>query len=155
MIELKFVEIDHPALLELVQGLDAFFAERYGETALEYQKYHDLNKMACAAVAYVDGVPAACCCWKPMDAVTAVIKRMYVRPEFRKQGLARLLIEAMEQHAAASGCHRAVLETGADMKDAIAAYTHMGYRECERYGDFVNDTKVVCMEKTVSDGTMR
>ncbi|MDR3767471.1 MAG: GNAT family N-acetyltransferase [Butyricicoccus sp.] len=155
MKDIKFVEVDHPDLQMLTDELDQFFFERYGEATRKYQKYHDLTKMAGAAVAYVQDAPVACCCWKAMDAVTAEIKRMYVRPTYRGQGKARQVMEAIEQHAAASGCHRAVLETGSDMADAIAAYEHAGYRICPNYGDFVGDPHVTCMEKEISDGTMR
>lgn len=154
-MELKFVEVNHPHLHMLTAELDDFFVERYGEATRKYQKYHDLTKMAGATVAYVQDVPVACCCWKAMDAVTAEIKRMYVRSAYRGQGIARRLMEAIEQHAAASGCHRAVLETGSDMEGAITAYRHLGYQVCDNYGDFVGDSHVLCMEKEISDGTMR
>ena len=80
---------------------------------------------------------------------------MYVRPAYRRQGIAGKIVAALEQHAAASGCHRAVLETGAEMPDAIAFYEKQGYRLVPNYGDFVDDEICVCMEKQISDGTMR
>ena len=43
----------------------------------------------------------------------------------------------------------------ADMADAIAAYEKMGYQICEGFGDFTDDHAVTCMEKEISDGTMR
>ena len=89
MIEIKFVEVDNADLLMLVSALDAFFYDRYQDATLKYQKYHDLSQMACAAVAYLDGSPAGCCCWKPVDAVTAEIKRMFVRQVCRRQGIDR------------------------------------------------------------------
>ena len=155
MIEIKFVEVDNADLLMLVSALDSFFYDRYQDATLKYQKYHDLSQMACAAVAYLDGGPAGCCCWKPVDAVTAEIKRMFVRQVCRGQGIARQLAAKIEAHAAASGCHRAVLETGADMADAIAVYEKLGSQICEGFGDFTDDHAVTCMEKEISDGTMR
>ncbi len=152
---IKFVEYNHPHLLSLAEQLDAFFYARYGEATLKYSWYHDMSKLACAAVAYLEDKPIGCCCWKPMDAATAEIKRMFVQPECRRRGVAMQLIAQIEAHAAASGCHRAVLETGADMDGAIAAYERMGYQRCTGFGDFVNDTGVVCMEKEIFDGTMR
>ena len=80
---------------------------------------------------------------------------MYVRPAYRRQGIAGKIVAALEQHAAANGCHRAVLETGADMPEAIAFYERQGYRLVPNYGDFVDDDICVCMEKEISDGTMR
>ena len=77
------------------------------------------------------------------------------RPACRRQGIAGKIVAALEQHAAASGCHRAVLETGADMPEAIAFYEKQGYHLVPNYGDFAGDEVCVCMEKEISDGTMR
>ncbi|MDO4269983.1 MAG: GNAT family N-acetyltransferase [Eubacteriales bacterium] len=154
-MELKFVEVDDNDLLSLVAELDVFFHAGWGETAEKYKAYHDLSGMACAVVAYIDGKPAGCGCWRAFDPVTAEIKRMYVRPAYRRQGAAGKVVQMLEDHAAASGCHRAVLETGADMPEAISFYERQGYRLVPNYGDFIGDEICVCMEKTVSDGTMR
>ncbi len=154
-MKIEFVESNHPDLLNLVRELDAFFMERYGENIKKYHKYHDMDSMACAAVAYLEDKPVGCCCWRAMDAVTAEIKRMFVKPEFRKRGIAARLAKELESHAAASGCHRAVIETYADMFEAITIYERMGYIRCAAFGDFINDHNIVCMEKEISDGTMR
>lgn len=153
--ELKFVDVTNADLAALVAELDAYFRAGWGEAADHYKQYHTLDGMACAAVAYIEGTPAACGCWRAFDPVTAEIKRMYVRPAYRRQGIAGKIVAALEQHAAASGCHRAVLETGAEMPDAIAFYEKQGYRLVPNYGDFVDDEICVCMEKQISDGTMR
>ena len=87
-VKIEFVESDHPDLLNLVKELDTFFVERCGETIQKYHKYHDMDSMACAAVAYTEGQPVGCCCWRAIDAVTAEIKRMFVKPEFRKHSIA-------------------------------------------------------------------
>ena len=153
--ELKFVDVTNADLTALVAELDAYFRAGWGEAADHYKQYHTLDGMACAAVAYIEGTPAACGCWRAFDPVTAEIKRMYVRPAYRRQGIAGKIVAALEQHAAASGCHRAVLETGAEMPDAIAFYEKQGYRLVPNYSDFVDDEICVCMEKQISDGTMR
>ena len=153
--ELKFVDVTDADLAALVAELDVYFRAGWGEVAEKYKQYHALDGMACAVVAYIEGKPAACGCWRAFDPVTAEIKRMYVRPAYRRQGIAGKIVAALEQHAAANGCHRAVLETGADMPEAIAFYEKQGYRLVPNYGDFVDDEICVCMEKQISDGTMR
>ena len=154
-MNIKFVDVDDGDLLALVAELDLFVHAGWGETAERYKQYHVLSGMACAVVAYIDGKPAGCGCWRAYDAVTAEIKRMYVRPAYRRQGVACAVMEAVERHAAKSGCHRAVLETGADMPEALAFYKKNGYRVVPNYGDFIGDEICVCMEKPISDGTMR
>lgn len=146
-MELKFVDTSNEDLLALVAELDVFFHSGWGDVAEKYKQYHCLSGMACAVVAYIDGKPAGCGCWRAFDAATAEIKRMYVRPAFRRQGTAGAIIAALERHAAQNGCSRAVLETGADMPEALAFYEKHGYRSVPNYGDFIGDEICVCMEK--------
>lgn len=154
-IAVRYVDVQDDVLQELVRELDDYFFDNWGDIAGQYQKYHDLSKMACAVVAYVGHSAVGCGCWKPLDAATAEVKRMYVRPDFRRNGVAREILTALEDHAVRNGCHRMVLETGAAMPDAIASYERMGYVRCPAFGAFVGDEICVCMEKAVSDGTMR
>lgn len=77
---------------------------------------------------------------------------MYVRPAYRRLGVAGKIVAALEQHAAAGGCRRAVLETSADMPDAIAFYEKHGYRLTPNFGDFAGDEICVCMEKELQTG---
>ena len=144
---IKRVPYDHPDLLTLVGELDAYFYETWGEISLQYQSYHNLRAMACALVCYVEDVPVGCGCWKPLGAGTAEMKRMYVRPRYRRCGIGGRILTALAQDAQARGYPHAVLETGADDARAIAFYEAAGYRICPPYGAFVGDTHCVCMEK--------
>ena len=150
-IELRNVPVTDPDLAALVARLDQFFEESWGEAMAGYAPYHNLAKMACAIVAYIDGAPAGCGCWKPYGAATAEMKRMFVLPERRRAGVAARIIGALEADAKRRGCTRAVLETGAQMPGAVAFYKRQGYRVVPNYGDFVGDELCVCMEKTLCE----
>ena len=45
---------------ELVRELDAMYAALYGDIYLNYQPHNTLDELSVAAVAYADGMPAAC-----------------------------------------------------------------------------------------------
>ena len=77
-------------------------------------------------VAYVDGAAAACGTVRRLDDGTGEIKRMYVRPQARGQGLARRLLAELEAAARGSATGRAVLDTGDTMPDAQAALSLPG-----------------------------
>ena len=63
------------------------------------------------------------------------IKRMYVVPEARGRGLARLLLAALEDAARELGHDRARLDTGPRQPHAEALYRSAGYRDIPDYND--------------------
>jgi putative acetyltransferase len=77
------------------------------------------------------------------------LKRMYVRPAARGQGLARRLIAALEEKASARGCSAFMLETGPTMPEALALYERMGYKYRGAFGDYPDDPLSVFMQKVV------
>lgn len=143
----RLVEADDPRLLALTGALDSYYEEKYGALARSYRAHHDLTRMTSRLVAEIDGQPAACGCWRAMEDGAAEIKRIYVRPEYRRQGAARNLLRALETDAARQGITRAVLETGAEEFEAQAFYQSCGYAFCEPYGVYVGDENCVAMDK--------
>jgi ribosomal protein S18 acetylase RimI-like enzyme len=67
------------------------------------------------------------------------IKRLYVRPEARGQGLARALVRRLHAEARAMRLARLLLDTGAGNSAAIALYRSLGYVEIPRYAENAND----------------
>lgn len=61
------------------------------------------------------------------------IKRMYVDPSARGEGVARRLLTALEGAGADLGARVARLDTGRDMAPAIALYRAAGYVEIADY----------------------
>ncbi len=63
------------------------------------------------------------------------LKRMYVIPAFRGQGLSRRILLALEEIAVERGLRRLVLETGVRQPEAIGLYRSAGYEQIPNYGD--------------------
>jgi GNAT superfamily N-acetyltransferase len=64
------------------------------------------------------------------------VKRMWTRPDYRRQGLGRMVLAALEAEAAAVGYGRVVLETGPRQHEAEAMYHSLGYRRIPAYGHY-------------------
>jgi GNAT superfamily N-acetyltransferase len=78
-------------------------------------------------VGYSDGVAVCCGGLKRLDAETCEIKRMYVVPEARGQGVARELLGALESCARGFGYKLARLDTGPKQPGAQHLYESAGY----------------------------
>ncbi|HSL20692.1 MAG TPA: ribosomal protein S18-alanine N-acetyltransferase [Vicinamibacterales bacterium] len=72
-----------------------------------------------------DRVAAFCTCWLVVDELH--INTMAVRPEFRRQGLGRRLLEHVLADAARQGATRATLEVRRSNAAAIALYEAFGF----------------------------
>lgn len=72
---------------------------------------------------------------------------MFVVPEFRRQGAAKVLLRFLESEAAALGARMVVLETVVTPPDAAALYRAAGYSEIPRFGPYVDSEISYCMGK--------
>jgi GNAT superfamily N-acetyltransferase len=89
-------------------------------------------------VAEVDGVPAGCGAWRAHGDGVAEIKRVYVEPAFRRQGLAQLLVTALERSASAAGRPSVVLNSGLRQPEALELYARLGYVPVPGYGIYAD-----------------
>ena len=83
----------------------------------------------------LDGETVGCAGLQHLDDDTSEIKRMWVSPAARGQGLARRLLARLESETLASGRTNVVLDTNATLTEAISLYERQGYVSIERYND--------------------
>ena len=139
--QVGFLDADTQALVAEVQ---AEYESRYGgpdETPLEVGIFDPPR--GAFLLGYVDGVAVAMGGWRFRSDVrpwgctnAAEIKRMYVAPAARRQGLARVVLTHLEDTARAAGADVMVLETGTAQPEAIALYTGCGYRPVDKFGHY-------------------
>ena len=95
-----------------------------------------------------NGTPVGCGAVRLIDAETCELKRMYVAPSVRGQGLGRKLVAALEAEARTLGVRRLVLETGIRQIAALALYQGMGFRPIPLYGEYlISPETSVCLGK--------
>jgi putative acetyltransferase len=68
------------------------------------------------------------------------LKRMYVRPKYRGQGVVQALIKQLESEAAARDVKRITLETGDVQHAAIRAYERAGFVRRGAFGEYCSLT---------------
>lgn len=149
MIELIRTNSENTDFRELVVLLDQDLRERDGEEHAFYAQFNKIDKIQHVVVAYAEGRAVGCGAIKPYAEVTAEIKRMFVRPEFRRQGVAAAVLAALEQWAAELGFSASVLETGKIQPEAIGLYQKEGYGFTPNYGQYIGVENSVCMKKVL------
>jgi ribosomal-protein-alanine N-acetyltransferase len=74
-----------------------------------------------------------------------------VAPEFRRQGLGRLLMQAGEAQLGEMGCFAISLEVAANNRVAQAFYEHLGYQQTGRIpGYYADGTNALVLRKALN-----
>lgn len=80
-------------------------------------------------------------------------KRMFIRPEARRMGLAKRLMARLESEARAMGLTTLYLDTTIGLPEAIALYKSLGFEDAEHDAESVQDPELlpylVFMEKAL------
>ena len=85
-------------------------------------------------LAEYEGQPAGCVALHKLEDGICEMKRLYLRPHFRGKGLGRTLADRIIREARQIGYKRMRLDTvGPVMKDAVAMYRQIGFREIAPY----------------------
>jgi ribosomal protein S18 acetylase RimI-like enzyme len=84
----------------------------------------------------------------PEHEASGEIKRMYVRPERRKAGVAQALLEDLEAYAAGFGYRWLFLDSAPEMEAAVRLYKRNGFEVCPRYND--NPQANIFLRKRIS-----
>ena len=79
------------------------------------------------------------------------IKRMYVRPQFRGLGFARLMLDHLAEYTRSNGINVLRLETGIHQRAAITLYERSGFRSIPAFGEYKPDPLSRFYEKQIPD----
>ena len=143
---------DSPDARRLIAALDAHLAGRY----LPEQRFGPNLKpeqlaqgLGTFVVARVDGRAVGCGAVRLLDEGTVEVKRMYVDPELRGQGVAKEILARLEATGRELGARRSVLETGVYQDEAIGLYRRAGYSQVDCWGEYAASPTSVCFEKKI------
>ena len=140
-----------PQARKLIEALDALMISLY---PMESNHLVPIDRLAEPDtrffIAEVDGKALACGAIMLVEKSYAEVKRIYVSPEGRGLGLAKLLIARLEEEALDHGLRWMRLETGRYQPEALGLFEAMGFRLRGAFGDYPSDDpNSIFMEKAV------
>lgn len=149
MIELRHTDSTSPDFQALVTMLDDELRIRDGADHPFYAQFNKLDAIRHVVVAYMDNVAVGCGAFRQYSVETVEIKRMFVRPVFRGQGIALLVLSNLESWASEQDYTQCVLETGYNQPEAIALYNKAGYHQIPNYGPYAGVATSICFGKKI------
>ncbi len=146
-----YVEIEspnQPEVILLIDELDAYQDTLYPAEARYALDLTTLEQENLIFAVARDGAGAAIGCGAlVLDGEAAELKRMFVRPSHRGEGVAATVLAKLEVEATNRDCHLLQLETGPFQPEALAFYKKYGFQVCGAFGDYLEHPLSVFMEK--------
>lgn len=133
-------------IAELEAALDPLYPK---ESRHGYSIEKLLREEVAFFVIHQDGVAAGCGGVKLFGSEYGEVKRVYVRPQFRGLGLAKLMLDHLAGYARERGVGLLRLETGIHQTEAIGLYERMGFYRIPPFGEYREDPLSVFFEKQI------
>lgn len=140
---------ENPDFIQLVALLDAELAIRDGDEHPFFAQFNKIDKINEVVLAYLDEKAVGCGAIKAYAPGIVEIKRMFVRPEARGQGIAADLLAELENWAKALHYKKCILETGVKQPEAIRLYEKCGYTRIPNYPPYEETATSRCFEKSL------
>jgi len=144
------VDSSDPDFQSLVRLLDAELAVYNGQKDEFYSQFNTIQYIKNAILLVGENELAlACGAFKKYNDYTVEIKRMFVKPEYRRHGLGAKVLSQLERWAKELGFGNAILETGDFLPGTVALYRKCGYEIIPNYDQYIGVVGSVCFKKTL------
>ena len=147
MILLKRTNSENTDFIHLVKYLDSELAERDGEDTAFYSQYNNIDVLKHTVVAYKNDIAIGIGAFKKFNNEAVEVKRMYVRHENRRDGVAIKILTELGLWAKDLSYKKCVLETGKRQFEAVNFYKKNGYKIITNYGPYIDVENSLCFEK--------
>ena len=136
--------------LQLIHALSEELASRYDygdDGSGNFQPEDAFGERAAFLIARLGDRAVGCGALRPVTNNVAEIKRMFVVPECRGRGYAKLILRELERVARRAGYTTVRLETADRQPEAIRLYERAGYRHIPNFGIYAGSKRSLCFEK--------
>ncbi len=158
-VQLRRIEYGTPAAAHLLEQMDAEMGALYANQ----REARDPQMGALIAVAltvHPEEMVATVAAFDGDDMVghaalrpfedALEVKRVFVRRDFRGQGISKQLMLELEAIARERGVSSLILQTGDRQAEAVSLYTRIGYVPIDRFGAYEHIPFFLCFGKTLA-----
>ncbi|MBH8555847.1 GNAT family N-acetyltransferase [Nostocaceae cyanobacterium CENA357] len=139
------------AIQELIRELDNYLATLYppeSRHGLDISAL--LHKSVTVFLARLDNEPVGCGAVKFFPQGYAEVKRMYIKPAFRGQGIGKKILNQIELYVKEANIYTVRIETGIYQHEAIRLYEKVGFYRITPFGEYKPDPLSLFLEKKLA-----
>ena len=147
MINIKRTNSDDKHFQQLADELELELKIRDGDEHTFYAQLNLIDKLEHVIVAYDGDEPVGCGAMRKYSQYRMEIKRMFVPVSRRGQGIASMILQALEIWCRELSFTHYVLETGKNQPEAISFYKKNKYSIIPNFGRYKSSANSICFEK--------
>ncbi|MDD3335522.1 MAG: GNAT family N-acetyltransferase [Eubacteriales bacterium] len=138
--------------IENCRLLDQELDRRVGKEVQDkqYRVYNQIDSIEQAIVVYQDDRPIAGGAIKRYSPDSAELKRIFVQPDWQRQGIGKELVIRLTEWARELGYQKLVLESAKALSEAHALYRRHGFEGIPNYGPYKGMDESLCMAKMIA-----
>ena len=122
-MDIVFSDEKDERFLKLVDELDAGYYERIGDELSKYDSYNEFKNPHVVILALDNDTAVACASYRVFDNDSVEFKRVFVKKEYRKRGIAYNLIVQLEKSVIERNFRYSYIVTGKNNHAAIGLYS--------------------------------
>jgi putative acetyltransferase len=146
-ITLEIHKPNRPDAVQLINDLDSYLNTLYPPDSNYLLDINILMQPPFRFVlAFVQEEAVGCAAIRLFDDY-AEVKRMYVKPAYRGNGIAHRLLDKLESLAQEAGIRVLRLETGTRQQEAMKLYERCGFKRCAVFGNYEDSPYSIFYEK--------
>ncbi len=139
---------EHQDFIKLTALFDEYLIDIDGEQKDFYASFNQIP-LENVALCFENQNPIGCGAFKKHQNNTVELKRMFVDPNHRGKGAAKIILQELEKWSAEFGTKKIILETSIKLEAAINLYSKSGYFQIDNYDQYIGVADSYCMQKII------
>lgn len=114
-------------VLALFSEHDDYMMDFLGSDKNCYTRYSAAENIEKVWIAYEQNAPIGCVAYRTKSDDTGEVKRLFIRSEYRGNGISKALLSEVKNYAKALGCIKLFLDTRITLEPAVSLYRNFGF----------------------------
>lgn len=131
------------SVLQLFSEHDDFMQDFLGDDKKYYTRYSENEKIEKVWGVYLDSTLIGCVAFRRKGEKVGEVKRLFIRSEYRGQGISKELLKTIESYAKEQGCTSLFLDTRITLEPAVNLYRSFGFKIVFKQGLYIQMEKEI------------